>query len=315
MWFKNIIVYQFKIPFTLSKAELEQKLSQHTSRPCGKLEMSTYGWSSPLGRQDHTLVYSAYEGLLICGNRQEKLLPSSVIKEQMLEKVVDQEQQQMRKLSKREKESIQEQVLAELLPRAFSRSQPTYAYIDTKNQWLVIDTSSQKKAEALIELLRKSLGGLSVQSLQAKESVAKVLTSWLTDNPPKDFIIADECELRSPEEEGGIIRCKQQDLDSKEIETHLKAGKLLTQVALQWQDKISLVLAEDLVMKRLKFEELITEQKQEYNTETPEEEMEADFTIMINELRPLLTTILKLFAKPVDATASDAPPKESWLLS
>ena len=73
----------------------------------------------------------------------------------------------------------------------------------------------------------------------------------------------DECELRDTAEDGGIVRCKRQDLTGEEIQLHLSTGKVVTQLALAWQDKLSFILDDKMVIKRLKFEELLQEQAEQ----------------------------------------------------
>jgi recombination associated protein RdgC len=57
-----------------------------------------------------------------------------------------------------------------------------------------------------------------------------------------DFYVLDECELRDTHEDGGIVRCKRQDLTSEEIKLHMSTGKVVTQISLAWKDKLSFAL-------------------------------------------------------------------------
>jgi recombination associated protein RdgC len=49
MWFKNLAIYRFTEPFTLSPETLEQKLLQQPFTPCGGHDEFSFGWTSPLG--------------------------------------------------------------------------------------------------------------------------------------------------------------------------------------------------------------------------------------------------------------------------
>ncbi|WVM94548.1 recombination-associated protein RdgC [Halopseudomonas pachastrellae] len=69
--------------------------------------------------------------------------------------------------------------------------------------------------------------------------------------------IGDDCELRDTSEDGGVVRCKRQDLASDEIQLHLSAGKQVSQLMLQWQEKLSFSLDDKLTLKRVKFEDLL----------------------------------------------------------
>jgi recombination associated protein RdgC len=297
MWFKNLTLFRFTEPFTLSATEIEQKLETMRFRPCGSHDEFSFGWTSPLGRGSEQLVHSSNGFIMVCGKKEEKVLPASVINELVVEKITDIETQQARKLSKRERNEIKDELIYDLLPRAFSFSRNTYAYIDPKGGWVVVDTASSKKAEDVLSSLRRCLGSLPVVPINTVEKPASTMTQWLTDDQtPKGISIEDECELRSPEEEGGIVRCKKHDLALPEIKKHLETGKQAVKLALNWEDRLSFVLDENLGVKRLRFLDLIQDQVADTNAETEAERFDVDFSIMTAEFANFLPRLLELFA-------------------
>jgi len=86
MWFHNARVFRFTKPFDITTDELEEKLQADTFKPCGPQETTRQGWVAPLGKHGETLVHSANGYHLIALRREDKILPSSVIKELMEER-------------------------------------------------------------------------------------------------------------------------------------------------------------------------------------------------------------------------------------
>jgi len=296
MWFKNLSIFRLTEEFTLAPADLELKLEQMAFRPCGSHEEFTFGWTSPIGKSSEQLVHSANGFLMICGKKEERVLPASVVNEMMQEKIAETEEQQGRKLSKKERTEIKDELIFELLPRAFTFSNKTYAYIDPKGGWLIIDSASAKKAEDLLSNLRKTLGSLPAVPLNTIEKPVKVMTEWLvTNKAPDDITIEDECELRAPEEEGGIIRCKRHDLSLPEIKNHLDTGKEVIKLAVNWADRLSFIIDENLAVKRLKFLDLIQDQVSDTDSDSEAERFDVDFSIMSLELANFVPRLLELF--------------------
>ncbi len=296
MWFKNLTLYRFTEPFTLSATELEEKLQTKVFKPCGNQELFRFGWTAPLGRHSQQLVHSANGFLMICGKKQEKLLPTPVINELLVEKVAELENQLGKKPSKKQRDSIKDKIIFELLPKAFTFSKKTYAYIDPKGGWLIVDAASTKKAEEILSNLRKCIDTLPVAPIITNEKPASVMTQWLMNNQnPNDVNIEDECELRTPDKEGAIIRCKRHDLSLPEIKNHLDSGKQVIKLSISWADRLTFIIDESIAIKRLKFLDLIQEQASEIETTNEIEQFDADFSIMSLELAGFLPRLLEWF--------------------
>ncbi|WP_421863954.1 recombination-associated protein RdgC [Motiliproteus sp.] len=294
MWFKNLVFYRFTRPFELSAEALEQQLAEQTFTPCRSQELSRYGWAAPMTKLSEQLVHSANGSLLICAQKEEKILPASVVKDQLSEKVEQIETEQDRKVRKKERDELKDEVIMTLLPKAFSRFQRTLAYIDPKLGLLVVDASSAKRAEELCSHLRHTLGSLPVSIPALNNAPASIMTSWLDKDEalPGGLELGEEAELKDPSENGAILRCKQQDLLGVEIEPHLKAGKQAVKLALGWRDQTSFVLGEDLILRRLKFADALLDQAADMGAEDAAARFDADFYLLTETLGKLLPELL-----------------------
>lgn len=295
MWFKNLIVYRLTESFAFTSAELEQKLEQMRFRPCGSHNEFSFGWAAPCPESEQ-LVHSSNGFMMICGKKEEKLLPASVVNELLAEKITAHEVDYGRMPSKKQRTEMKDELIFGLLPRAFSHSRKTFAYIDVKGGWVVVDSASSNKAEDLLSCVRSCLGSFPIVPLNTKQTPVFVLTEWLDgENIPDGVVVDYECELKSQDENGAVVRCKKHDLHLPEIKNHLRAGKRVTKLALSWDDRLAFVLDENLAVKRLQFLELVQSKALDLDAETPQQRFDADFAIMTTELAGFLPKLVEWF--------------------
>ncbi|EMR7680499.1 recombination-associated protein RdgC [Yersinia enterocolitica] len=294
LWFKNLMVYRLSREVSLSADEMEKQLSAFSFTPCGSQDMAKTGWVSPMGSHSDALTHTVNGQIVICARKEEKILPSPVIKQELQAKIERLEGEQHRKLKKTEKDSLKDEVLHSLLPRAFSRFNQTFLWIDTVNDLIMVDAASAKRAEDTLALLRKSLGSLPVVPLTLENPIELTLTEWVRSKElPSGFALMDEAELKAILEDGGVIRCKKQDLFSDEIAVHIEAGKLVTKLALDWQERVQLVLSDDGSLKRLKFSDTLREQNEDIDREDFAQRFDADFILMTSELAALIKNLIE----------------------
>ena len=252
MWFKNLLVYRLTQAIDLDTETLQAALEAKPARPCGSQELSTYGFISPL-KDSEILAHEAHGFILVAARKEERLLPSVVIKRAVDEKVESIEKQQLRKVYKKEKEQIKDEVVQTLLPRAFTRLRTTYAAILPADGLILVDASSAKVAEDLLSTLRDALGSLPVRPLGVKQSPLATMTDWVkAGDATHHLYILDQVSLVDAGDEGGKVVASGQDLSSEEIQNHLVAGKLVSKLSLAWQDKLSFMLNDKAQITRLK---------------------------------------------------------------
>lgn len=296
LWFRNAIVYRFEPAPGLTPESLAEALSQHLFTPCGSQELSRSGWSEPVSEAEEMLVFSSNGFMLINLLQEERILPGSVVREALDERVAVIEAEQSRKVYRKEKLQLKDEVILDLLPRSFTRRRRTHALLMPQQGWLLVDASSHKRAEDLLNELRQALGSLKVHLVQTQIQADKVMTSWVQGEAmPDGWALEDECELRDPMTEGSKISVKGQELLCDEINAHISTGMLVKRLALEWQQQIRMVLHEDLSLHRLR---LCDEYRDQLEADTPEEALAARDTELARmglEYARLLPELIEAF--------------------
>jgi recombination associated protein RdgC len=261
MWFKNARVYRIQHAEAIKLEKLEQQLAAQAFKPCAQSEQKRSGWVSALGKHSECLVHTTGQTALLSMKIQERVLPAGVVNELLLEKIDEIEVQEHRRVYKKEKTQLKEDLILELTPRAFCRSKWIKGYLDLSAGWIVINASSASSAEDFLALLRDSLGSLSVVPWSTQQTPSESMTHWLTHGVEGRFELGQEAEFVSRALEGGSAKIKDQELFGDEVEVLLNAGKRVKRLALVWDDRLKFVVDEELALKRIKptdvFEETI----------------------------------------------------------
>jgi recombination associated protein RdgC len=300
MWFKQAKIFKLSNTITYTPDLIEEKLKPLAFRPCLPSFLSGHGWASPIDKENAPLVHAANGYILLCLQLEEKVLPAAVVQQALSEKIKQIKADQERNVSRKEKSSLKEELIHSLLPRAFSKLSRIYILLDTKNNWLIIDTASASRLEKCIDLLKKSLGNNTFSGIKTKK-VAPLLTRWLLqDDYPDDFSIEKSCVLKDTSQQSRTIRCQEQNLSDKAIQLLLKEGCEAHQLALNWHDKVSFTLTDDFSLKSIRYHEEIISLAKDQHTETQEQQFDADFFIMTETLSELFSPLLGVFEQHDD---------------
>lgn len=295
MWFKNLKIYRISEQFSLDEEKLQNQLSEFSFRPCGSQDLATMGWSAPLGHGE-SLYHAAAGKFLFSLKKQEKLLPAAVVNAELADKVAQIEAETGAPVNKKAQQDMKQEITHRLLPQAFTRNSFTFGFICPQQRLVIVDASADGKAEAFLAMLRKALGSLPVVPL-AKRSIQADLTLWLQQGKqPGQIQLLEEAELKSPDEDGSIVRCKNQDLSAEEISYHLDAGKLVQKIAVEWDETLSCILQEDLAIKRVKFSDTLREQNDDIPKDQQAARLDADFALAAGEIVRLADFLSQTFA-------------------
>lgn len=293
MWFRNLQLYHLVGPFEHTAASLHDALASHGFSPCAGLDTHSLGWVPPAGRDASDMVHAADGRLMVCLKREERILPGSVVREHVDEKAETLAANEGRPVGRKERQRLRDEVMTDLLPRAFTRSGRQYAYIDPALGYVVVDSATPKKAEELLSTLREALGSLRTRPLALSHAPSATLTRWLAVGPAAGFELGDECELKEPGDNGGVMRGRRIDLASDEVRSHLDAGMLVAKLAIAWRDRVGALVCDDLGIRRLRFLDLVMDEAAETDADDALARFDADFALMSAELSRFIPALIE----------------------
>lgn len=304
MWFKQAQLFQLTGLMRYSPMDLCEKLGELEYEECLPSLPYGAGWVAPVDEEDSPLVQSLNGYIMICLQIEEKILPSIVIRQELAKKMKQIESSADRKVTQKEKYALKDEITVTLLPRAFSKLTKVYAYIDTKNRWLILGTANAKKTEQFLSTFKKTFGN-SINTFQIKK-LSAIMTSWLKhQNHSSSFSIEKSCVLQDANHKSRVIRCKEQDLLASPIQSLIKDGCEIKQLALNWQDRIDFVLLDDLSIQSIQFKDEIIEKVKEMEAGTKQQQFNADFLIMTDTFDGLLKDLSEAFTEQPGKTNLD----------
>ncbi len=290
MFFRNLTLFRF--PSDTDFSTLDAGLDACRLKPVGPLELSSRGFVPPLGREQEALSHGVGDGLWVSVGGEDKILPAAVVNEFVAMKAAEIEEREGRRLGGRARKRLKDEVLHELLPRAFSRPSRVSAHIDREHAFVAVDSSSRKVAEGVVSELRRALGSFPAVPLNAEVAPRAILTGWLAGEAlPEGFALGDECELKDPADRGAVVKCQRQELAADEVAKHLEVGKLCSKLALTFDDRLSFVIGEDLVVRKLKFLDGAVDALEQGDADSMLAELDARYALFCGELKRLFVQL------------------------
>src|SRR4051812_36342021 len=119
MLLKNLVVYRLTKKRIVKAEDLERKLAAQALQPCGGLAMESRGWLPPQGEDRY--LYSQNNHWLLTLGVEQKILPSSVVRQAAKDRAAQITAKQGRPVGRKEMRDLRDSITNELLPRALAR--------------------------------------------------------------------------------------------------------------------------------------------------------------------------------------------------
>ena len=301
--FKNVIMFRIGPGWSISLDQIEENLQKTPFTECGLTQERSFGWVPPRGEAHGALAEAVVGQYILKFMTESKAVPASVLNRKVKERVAQIEAATGRKPGKKEAKELKEEAKLTLLPMAFTKQAATTVWIDTEQRLLIIDAGNQGRADEIVTCLVKALDGLSLTELQTTTSAGIAMAEWLTtQEPPAGFSIDRECELKATDDSKAVVRYSKHPLDIEEVKQHITSGKVPTKLAMTWDDRVSFVLTDTMLVKKISFLDVVFEGNK------PEDSgFDADAAIATGELAQMIPDLVAALGGEMTLGDAGAP--------
>lgn len=255
--FKSTIVYRIGTGWTPPALEaLEAALQSQPFVACGPTQPESAGWVGPRGEDNGALVESIAGQLILKLAVERKSVPAGAVKAELEARCKVLQEQTGRKVGRKIKNELKEDITLEFMPRAFSKRSAHLAWIDPVNRFLVVGAGSHKAADqvvgAIVDIMAEAGQVLPIAPLSTVMQPSAAMSLWLaTKEAPVGFTVDRDVELKMPDDEKSAVRYARHNLELDEIVQHIAEGKVPTQLALTWEAQVSFVLTDALTLRKI----------------------------------------------------------------
>lgn len=302
MAIKNAILFLSEQPLAPLLSNVNEALAENECRDPGKTEHSTDGFAPlPLSSDEPVFALHAQNYIMLYYQTCERMLPPQIVSEELAERVGELQEKENRKVGRKERAEIKEQVVFELLPQAFIKKSRIPVIINTEQNIVFVGASSSSKAEKVITALRKAFDSLPVKPFVrvagGPGAVSQIFAQWLK-NPSiaggHGFEIGDTCELAQT---GSGVKFKGLDITDENTISYVESGMYPKRINLEYRDGTSLNVTDALEFKSVRVgEEIFLEH--EATKDDAEDELailQADLVLNGSVLSALSEAFLSVF--------------------
>jgi recombination associated protein RdgC len=282
----NATIFRIPPSWTPSAAQVEESLQKAAFVECAASQNKSSGFVPPRGEKHGALLESVAGQWIAKLKIETRSVPPSAVNRAVEAKIAEIEAQTGRKPGRKEKKELKEDTMMSMLPMAFSKESACLIWFDLNAGLLIIDSASQAKTDEVMTALIKNLEGFAPTLWQTNKSPQSLMAEWLSsEDAPANFSVDRECELKATDESKSVVKYGRHPLDIEEVRQHILQGKLPTRLALTWNNHVSFVLTESMIIKKISFLDVVYADAM---SKGADDNFDADVAIMTAELAKLI---------------------------
>ena len=284
MRFKNLTIFSFEGSADIQEFPMLQETNNLTPT-IGWLVANYYTGETQIDTNNATLFSFGID---------EKIIPSSVLNKELDKSVREIEQKESRKVGRKEKLDIKDEIAFSLLPRAFNKTTSSLMYVDKLHNLIFVDSCSAKMTNVLYDLIDSSFKDLKITgTLLGSASISATMTDWLLHDCLPPFLeTGNQCSIKDAE---NSLVSKGFEPLSDDITRHLDEGMTVDSLSVSWSDKLSFTIDSKLNIKGIKFLDLL-EKQHEQDQGDQNQDFVSDFILHVLTFRELVMSLYDCFS-------------------
>ncbi|MFP8968590.1 recombination-associated protein RdgC [Pokkaliibacter sp. CJK22405] len=288
----NVVFYQITKPLNIAllKAVIDEKLQELPFTNCSTQEAQRLGFVCAVpGTADETSTDEPWHldlpnALVVRIKEQQKKVSKRAHAKEVERRANLVMEEQGRRVNKKERQDIKDQVMLEMLPRTYPEDR--YFAITITSHWVAVPVTGYSAAESLLSFIREALGTFPVIPVRVMNSPEVVMTSWINNGagPDDDVTLFGTMTLADPADDGVRISCRDIEPFGDEVRAHLEAGRRVTSVGVMIENLFGAVISSDLIFKNFQLAEFLQEELEHTKTDTTAAEYAAWHIIMADAM-------------------------------
>ena len=247
-------------------------------------EMSSSGFVDP---RDTGIFHRVLDNVILNFRVDKKVIPKSAIDAKTRERVAKIELESNFKLGRKALKEVRNEITDELMHRALCSTSYTAVWLDLKNGWLVINSSSQGIIDDIIHKIIASVDNFPIESFSVKRNASEAMNEWLSSGEaPIGFTIDSDAVMQATGDSKSAVKYSNQVVSDLEMLRRTEEGKTCVSLAMTWRDKISFVLTDCVTIKKVKILNVLK------SSLANEEGFDSEFSLMAMELNLMLSELV-----------------------
>lgn len=250
--FRNVRFFRLESPWPESEQSLSELLSSVAFQPCEACTEHSSGWESPTGSPDGNLCRRVAGADVLRLRTQTRILPAAAVEDALEVRLEEYRDRMQEEPSRREKRKLRETTRDALLPKALVRSQRTAGFVIPSERIIAIDTLSDARSEHFLDRLRAPLGKLEAAPLAYGNPVGDLLMRIFLGDPPRGFVLGNECRMCDPSDNKATVRCADLDLADNAVRRLVTEGMQLTHLGIEFENVMRCTLDQNGAISKLR---------------------------------------------------------------